>query len=434
MRAKRRRATSGHCHAMFIHLRSHLGTVFFGWWIVGGAAGVQFLLSVLLLQAYGAYAAIWREEFGWSATVLALAYALHRAETGLLGPAQGWLIERFGAQNVMRVGVVLLSVGFMLLSRIETLLAFYLTFALMALGGSLLGILSLMAVIVNWFRRKRATAMAVMQGGMSVGGLAVPVTAWALLTFGWRDVAMASGLITLVSGLFITQLMRSTPEELGLHPDGLDTNEAKGADRDGDLAAEPEYTARQALATSSFWLLSIAHAAAVTIVSAVLVHLVLHLHTGLGYSIQTAALVFALVTASSLVGLVLGGAVGDRFDKRTIAALAMIGHASALLALALGASAAWVVFFAVMHGLAWGVRGPLMGALRADYFGRKSFPTIMGLSSVIVMFGSMAGPVVAGSLADLLGDYRVSFSILAAVGFAGAASFLLASKPKARAP
>lgn len=420
----------------FTEVRARLGTVFFGWWIVGGAIGIEFLLSVLLLQAYGTYAAIWREEFGWSATALALAYSLHRAETGLLGPAQGWLLEHFGVKNVMRVGVILLSVGFMLLSQINSLLTFYLTFGLMALGGSLMGILSLMTVLVNWFEKKRATALALMKTGMSLGGLAVPVVAWALLTFGWRNITFVSGVIMLLFGLPLVQLMRDRPEAYGLHPDGTPRPEEETClvPQSGVPPSIPirhqDFTPRQALRTRAFWFLSLGHALAVTVVSAVQVHLVVHLNEGLGYSIQNAALLFAVMTGFTVAGQLIGGVIGDRLNKRLIVTFAMFGHASALLALAFATSLPWVLYFAVAHGLAWGLRGPLMGALRADYFGRKSFPTIMGFSSVIVMFGSMSGPILAGVLVDLLGNYRLAFLILAGLAAIGSGFFLFAIRPR----
>jgi MFS family permease len=418
------------------YLKHRAQGIFFGWWIVGGAVGIEFLLSVLLLQAYGTYAAIWREEFGWSATALALAYSLHRAETGLLGPIQGWLLEHFGAKTVMRVGVVLLSVGFMLLSQINSLLTFYLTFALMALGGSLMGILSLMTVLVNWFEKKRATALALMQTGMSLGGLAAPIVAWALLTYGWRSVSFASGLIMLLFGLPLVQLMRDRPETYGTHPDGIPPTEEKSrlaSQYDAPPSVAPrhqDFTPRQALKTRAFWFLSLGHALAVTVVSAVLVHLVVHLNEELGYSIQSAALLFAVMTGFTVAGQLMGGVIGDRLNKRLIVTAAMFGHASALLALAFGDSLPWVLYFAAAHGLAWGLRGPLMGALRADYFGRKSFPTIMGISSVIVMFGSMSGPILAGVLVDLLGNYRLAFLILSGLAAMGSVFFLFATRPR----
>ena len=412
--------------ALFTRLRA----VFYGWWIVGGAVGIEFLLSALLLQAYGTYAAIWRAEFGWSATALALAYSLQRAETGLLGPVQGWLLERFGVRNVMRVGVVILGVGFMLLSQIQTLLAFYLVFALMALGASLMGILSLMTVLVNWFEKRRATALALMQTGMSLGGLAVPLVAWALLAFGWRSVAFASGVVVLGCGFLLVQLMRDSPEAHGLRPDGTpDTALDPPSQTPHVEGARADFTPGQALRTRAFWFLSLGHALAVAVVSAVMVHLVVYLNEGLGYSIPAAATLFAVMTGFTILGQLTGGWIGDRFDKRRIATFAMFGHASALFVLALTSSLLGLLYFAAAHGLAWGVRGPLMGAMRADYFGRKSFPTIMGFSSVIVMAGSMSGPIVAGLVVDLLGEYRLAFVILAALAAFGSLFFVFVRRP-----
>jgi MFS family permease len=105
-------------------------------------------------------------------------------------------------------------------------------------------------------------------------------------------------------------------------------------------------------------------------------------------------------------------------------------HATALVLLA-AATAFWmVVAFAVFPGLAWGVRGPLMSAIRADYFGSASFGTIAGFSSTIVMFGMMGGPIVAGVLADLTGSYAWGFGVLAALAALGSIFFVLARRPE----
>src|SRR5262245_6681771 len=88
-----------------------------------------------------------------------------------------------------------------------------------------------------------------------------------------------------------------------------------------------------------------------------------------------------------------------------------------------------IVVFAVLHGLAWGMRGPPMGALRADYFGSAAFGTIGGFSPVVVMFGMMGGPVTAGALADRSGSYRLGFTLLAAFVALGSVFFALARRP-----
>jgi MFS family permease len=41
-----------------------------------------------------------------------------------------------------------------------------------------------------------------------------------------------------------------------------------------------------------------------------------------------------------------------------------------------------------------------MSAIRADYFGSAAFGTITGISSMVVMFGMVGGPIIAGALAD----------------------------------
>jgi MFS family permease len=107
----------------------------------------------------------------------------------------------------------------------------------------------------------------------------------------------------------------------------------------------------------------------------------------------------------------------------------MVGHAAALLLLAT-ASAYWmVVVFALLHGLSWGTRGPLMAAIRADYFGSAAFGTISGVSSMVTMLGMVGGPLIAGILADRTGSYRLGFTVLALLAFLGSVFFLLAKRP-----
>jgi MFS family permease len=89
-----------------------------------------------------------------------------------------------------------------------------------------------------------------------------------------------------------------------------------------------------------------------------------------------------------------------------------------------------VAGFVVLHGVAWGVRGPFMQALRADYFGRNAIGMIMGLSAVIVALGQIAGPLVAGTLADLTGNYRLGFTVLALIAGTGSVLFLMARPPE----
>jgi MFS family permease len=61
---------------------------------------------------------------------------------------------------------------------------------------------------------------------------------------------------------------------------------------------------------------------------------------------------------------------------------------------------AMLAVFAVTHGMAWGLRGPMMQAIRADYFGLRAIGMVLGMSALLIAFGQISGPIVAGAGGD----------------------------------
>ncbi len=413
------------------------GHVFYGWWIVASAGGVQWLAGVLWMQSYGAYMVFLLDDFGWSKALVAGAFALTRIESGILGPLQGWLVDRFGPRLILSIGTVMFGVGFMLFSLVDSLLTFYLCFVLIALGSSLGGFATLMVSIVAWFNRHRAKAIAISQLGFSIGGLSVPLVVYFLQTYGWRTTAFLSGVVVIVIGLPLVQMIRHRPEDHGELPDGQrPVEEPPTAETGEPLPQHRDFTAREAMRTPAFWLISLGHALALLTVSAVMVHLIAHLTESLDYSVAEAGGVVALLTGFMMLGQLSGGYLGDRFNKRFICAACMVAHAAGLLLVTFAGSFSApvlpVLAFTLLHGLAWGTRGPLMVALRADYFGPSSFGTIMGFSSLIVMLGMSGGPVFAGLMADIYGNYQLGLGVLAGLSLLGSFAFLAALPPQPR--
>ncbi len=406
------------------------GRVFYGWWIVGGASGIQMLAALLWMQSFGAYVVVLQDEFNWSKAVVSGAFVLTQIQTGLLAPAQGWLVDRFGPRAVMRVGSVICAAGFMLFSQVDSILAFYFTLALIALGSNLAGFPTVMVSIVNWFNRHRAKAIAAGQLGFSLGGIAVPIVVFSLQAFGWRNTALASGVLVLVLGLPLAQIMRHRPAP-GEFVDGIAERTPAGhASRE---TPGQGFSIRQAIRTRAFWLISVGHACSLLVISAVMVHLVSHLTEGLGYSLTLAGGVVAWMTACQMGGQVIGGYIGDRLNKRLLCAVCLLAHAIGLLIIAYAANVFMVIAFVMLYGIGMGVRGPLAVALRADYFGPKAFGTILGVSMSIAMIGMSIGPLVAAFMADAFGSYKGGFTILAAGAAVGAVCFL-AAKPPSRQP
>jgi sugar phosphate permease len=398
--------------------------------MVAAGAGIQFLQSSLLLQSFGAYVAVLQEDRGWSKTELSFAAALHQMEAAILGPLLGWLIDRFGPHGVIRAGIVALGTGFLLLSRVESLAAFYAAFVVIALGSSMCGFMPLNVSMIYWFERRRARALSTVSFGLALGGIAVPAVAWAMTQWGWRATAFGSGVLILVLGLPLAFVMRGRPSLYGEFVDGEPPAERPSQRPAREAArASRDFTVREALRTRAFWLLSLGHGFALFVVTAVNVHAITHMKEGLGYPVETAALYVMLMTVAQIGGIALGALIGDRFQKRLICAACMLMHMAGLLCLTYATGPAMVAAFSILHGTAWGLRGPFMQAIRAEYFGVTAIGMILGLSLMIIVVGQIGGPMIAGAAADLTGNYRAGFTLLALLAGVGSLFFLMAKKP-----
>ncbi len=410
--------------------RTRPGGMFRGWKMVGAASGIQFMQSALLYQSLGAYVAVLNEERGWSKTALSVGSVVHAMEAAILGPALGWIIDRFGAQMMIKLGVVALGLGFILLGQIDSLAGFYGAMVVIALGSSLSGFFPLNVSIINWFDKYRARALSGVAMGLAFGGIAVPLVAWSMQAYGWRATAVGSGGLMIAVGLPLATIFRGKPEDHGEVPDGHAAAGVDDLDLDKpDRAHQRDFTAREAVRTQAFWLLSLGHGFALLVVTGVNVHAITHMTAHLGYSLTQASMVITAMTVSQIGGVMLGWVIGDRFPKRLVAATCMFGHCIGLLMLTYANGWVMLGLFAVLHGSAWGLRGPFMQAIRADYFGRSAIGKIMGFSSLIVVIGQVGGPLIAGYFGDLTGNYQLGFTILACLAGTGSMMFFFATRP-----
>jgi len=402
---------------------------FLGWDTVVGGATLQTLHTALFFASFGVYVVAWNEDLGWSRTATSTGFAIATIVGGALSILIGRLLDRVGVRRVVAAGLAGFIVALLSLSFATTIVHFYLAMAAWGLAIAMSGFLSITTAVVPWFAARRSTAIALMTLGVSIGGLFVPLIADAVLAWGWRTTLRAEALLLAVLIVPIIILMRKPPEAYGQEPDGPGATRAKVG---GGSAAGESLTLAAALRTRAFWLLAVGHASALVLVNAVNVHLVPALVEGGSFDLARAARVVTVMTLVTGVGQLMGGPIGDRFDKRKVATIAMWTHAMAFALLAVEANL-WTGFaFAGLHGFAWGVRGPLMTSLRADYFGAKYFASIMGVTMTILMAGQLAGPIVAGFLADLTGSYQPAFFTLAVFGAVASFAYWFARPPTVR--
>jgi MFS family permease len=402
---------------------------FHGWRVSLAGSVIWALQSLVWSQGYGNIAVVLENQFGWSKTFLAFGASLRSAEAAILGVPLGLALKRYNIGHIMKAGAVAQTVGFLILSQVQNKAGFITAIVVITIGATLAGFLTITATIVGWFERKRARALSFSSMGFAIGGVCAPVMVWGFRLIGWRWTVAIAGIIL---GIFVWRLagtMAVRREETDQPVDGVNPTEVSEAPR-AEGVQDAHFTTSEAVRTHSFWMIALGHGAALLVVSSVLTLLPLYLTEDRGFSAGRAALIAGFVPLFQFIGTFTGGYLGDKFNKRLIAGVAMLMHGSGLLAMVYFDTWITIGVFVVLHGLAWGLRGPQMAALRADYFGSSSFGPIMGLSSLIITCFAVTGPVLAGYLADRTGDFKLGFTILSLGTIAGFIFFVFATPPK----
>ncbi len=408
--------------------------VFYGWWIVIAGSISQGYTSGTFWQGFGAFFDPIVEQFGWGRATTSAAVSLQRTESGMISPFVGWFIDRFGPRRVMLAGILATGLGFVMLSRINSLWQFYLAFTIITLGLSFGTFLVITTTVANWFVSKRTKAMSIMSAGSAIGGLLVPALVWLIATTDWRTGLLAVGIGFWVMGIPVSLVMRSRPEDYNLLPDGIPPelpDSSSDGDSDGASGRRPEvsYTTREAMRTRVFWQLVLAMGAGQLIISAT-VHQIPAL-TSFGISRGVAGMVILGVSLMSLAGRIAAGWLGDRLDKRHFIAVSFALQFVGTVIFCYTSSTWHLVGFIVFWGIGFGASIPVRFAMLADYFGRRSFGTIMGIMMTFSTVFGVIGPVFVGWMFDVRGNYREPFLIMAASILISIPLILTLSKPGA---
>jgi MFS family permease len=417
--------------------------LFYGWWIVGAGFFAMMVSTGFAVHGVNTLVLPLEREFGWSRSAITGAFSLARVESGVLGPLGGWLTDRIGPRKIMIGGALVLAVGYFTLAHVTTLAMLYVVFIGGIVMGSSVGFSTPVATTVaNWFDRKRGRAFGLMWAGHGMSGLTVYLLAAMIAAWGWRRAVTVAGVVILVAGLPTAMLLRRRPEDYGMVPDGgppppvrLDqpaskrlagARKAAEAERTGH-----EYSPGEALRTPAFWFISASGSLRQLATAAVSIHFVALLagpHSPIGVSETVAAGVFAVMTITSNIGRIGMSWAGDSLSKRYLMVWGYAAMTGSMVAMALSESLALFVPAAMVFGIGWGGLSALPNLLRADYFGRNSYATILGWAHMVEMLGVIAGPLLAAVLYDWTHSYVVAFLAFAVACFV-ALLLIVAARP-----
>jgi MFS family permease len=405
--------------------------VFYGWWIVLATNVICMLGFGTWLYSFGVFFKPMIAEFGWSRAMTSGAASLRSIEGGVAGPIVGWLVDKYGGRWVIFAGGVISGLGFALMPFVNSLLAFYLIYGvLLSIGMSFMLYIPSYTVIAKWFQRKLSRALSVLAVGAGLGGLIfTPISAVLIKHMGWRFAFLAIGIVIWLVVLPLSMVIREKPSDLGLRPDGDSEEEQAEAEAGSkEAGGGVDFTLKQAMLSSTFWLLALAMFCQSMAHSVVFVHAVPYL-TDIGISAAQAAVSVGLLTMVSVVGRLLFGYLGDFMDKRRLFMVSYTMIGLGMLVLRSANTMPLVYLFIALFGVGYGANVPLMPAIRAQYFGRASLGKIQGFMTPVTMVAGATGPITAGHLFDRLGSYSLSFLIISILPFLAAVVVCLIPPP-----
>jgi MFS family permease len=382
--------------------------IYYGWVILACLCCAGFARQGPAVATLSIFVEPLTREFGWSRAALSGAVSLAGVLAALIAPLIGPLLDRHGSRLVLCGAVLVNATVLILLSFTPSLLIFYLLFCIGRMSWAVPFDLGIYGAISNWFVERRAFAASAATMAQMAGLVAMPLIAQVAIEHdSWRSGWLALGVVTLLVGFMPCWLfLVRRPEDLGLAPSKMP-----------HAHVEPQFSREQALRLPAFWLLLAYTVLVYPVQAGVSLHQAPHL-VERGVDATTAALIVSSFSLMSGVGTFACGMLPRRLPVRF--PLALVGALLALGALLMTriGSAADGYVAAAVFGLGIGGILTLLPVAWADYFGRENYGAIRGVALSAQVLAQATGPLFAGALRDLTGDYGASlycFAVLAGV-------------------
>jgi MFS family permease len=418
-----------------MHTNVEKRKLFYGWWIVGAGFFISLYSGGVIFYGFTALFEPVASEFEWSYVQVSLAASLRGMEMGLLAPLVGIIVDRWGPRRLIIAGAVVMGSGLILLSRVNSLAMFYGAFAVIAIGISAMSGTVMLTAVVNWFRRKVALATGIMVSGLAIGGLLIPVITVLIDECGWRTAMVVLGLCAWVIIVPLALLFRHKPEQYGHLPDGEVSSTAVVEEKPVLDQSTPADVPATVETRRVFWHISLATMLQMLIMSATSTHIMPYL-TSINISRSVASLVAGVVPLASIGGRLGFGWLGDRLDKKVVAALGSVLIALGMLCFG-GLVTGWIWLllpFLIFFSTGWGGSVVVRVVLLREYYSRVQFGRTYGFLVGISTLGHVAGAPLAGWVFDEWGAYFGAWFAFAALAVVSLVIFLTIPPSRRKIP
>lgn len=400
-------------------------SIHYGWYIV--AAGT---LCVFAGLGFGRFA------LGMLLPAMGESLKLTYSQMGLIGTANfiGYLIAvlvcsfisaKIGSRLLIFLALLLVAFSMLLVSLAKGFIAVAFFYTLTGVGSGASNV-PMMSLVSSWFssrQRGKAAGFIVIGSGFAIliSGRLIPYINQLRAADGWRISWLVLGIIVLAISIICYLIIRDSPAELGLQPFSGSPVEKKPPPYFNGNRTDPAKKDIYHLGIIYF-LFGYTYVIYATFIVTALVQ-------ERGFSEAVAGNFWSWVGFLSLFSGPVFGTLSDRLGRKAGLIMVFSIQMFAYLLAALSLPGIFLYLSIGCYGIvAWSIPS-IMAALVGDYVGPQKTARVFGFITFIFALGQIAGPAVAGFLAEKYGSFSSSFFMAAL--FAGLAVVLsgLLKKP-----
>ena len=411
---------------MMIETRAtRVNHIYYGWYVVAISVLTQVAANSLSINAFSLFLRPWSAEMHTPISTFMLAIGSIGTVAAFLAPVAGTFADKYPARMIYAIGLVVLALGFLVVSFAHAPWQILASYALiLPIGAAMTTAVVSNSLLSRWFVRRLGLALGISNAGLGLGGVLLPpVIAGLLDEFGWRSIWQAGAAIVIFVLLPLTiVIVRDRPTEReGFHYlSGDRTPQAHGGAAMGWA---------EVLSSRNFWLIVAAYLPMLALYGAVMQN-VAPIAIARGFSEQAAGMLLAVLSIGQLVATLGGGVVSDRIGNRLplmgFAVICAFGGAI----VAIGESVPMLiagVFLVAFGGSFW----PVLAAALATEFGASGVGRALGAAIFFLPFAVLA-PFGLAKAQEITGSYVPGLSAMIAVTLLGAfACLFIHEKPRA---
>ena len=339
-----------------------------------------------------------RGQFTFHRTIITLAAAATM-------PFYGRLLGRFGVRRTLLFGSIIICAVMFFYSFTIQLWHFYLLAFVNGVFGTAINFMAIGVLVNEWFEDKKGLAMGIAYSGSGLGGaIMIPIISQVMERTDWRFAYQFMGVLGILILLpVIIFVIKDNPGKVGLKPYILSNKEKRITGENEE--PEVNLSLKEAIRTNRFWLLVVGFFLISVFAGATNTHSAPYF-IDIGYSMGFVSIIIAVFMVFLTVGKIILGLVYDRFGTLSgnvfIAVCCLIFPIAALLSY----MPAFPWIYAVAIGLAscgFSIPVPI---LLAKHFGKKEYPMIFSLFTMITIIGPAISVPLMGAVYDTQGSYQ----------------------------